>query len=117
MEVLSKGEPLPLQHFSFLERNGVHFSLRGGDWIYPWKGNWFDPPYFKHVVHFYCPIRVLPWLTVRLGRFGFYIGWKAFGVDSEHYLKWMPREWVYQGSVAMHPSMRASRSLAVRPAD
>jgi hypothetical protein len=109
--VLSKGEALPLQHYSYLKESGVHFALRGGDVIYPWGGNWFDPPYFKHVVHFFCRWRILPWFTVRVGRYGFYCGFKAFGVDSEHYLNWMPKEWVYDGSVCLHPSMRATGAL------
>lgn len=104
--VLSKNEPLPLQNHNFLEQKGVSICFRGGDIVQPWFGNWFDPPYFKYVWHIYVPWRILPFLRWRIGKTVGYLGFKAWGVDSEHYLNWLPADKVRVGSVAVVFSAR-----------
>lgn len=78
-------------------RNGVLVALRSGDLYSP--DSWSQP---KHYTRSTKPTW-RPYLAVRWGKFGFYIGWKVFGVDGEQ-LKTFPglnSEDVYQGSVAM----------------
>ena len=104
--VLSEGEPLPLQHHNFLDRTGIDIVWRGGDVIQPFWGNWFDPPFFRIVFKFYVPWRILPFIRWRFGRTVGYLGFKAFGVDSEHYCNWLPPDRVHVGSVAIVCSAR-----------
>jgi hypothetical protein len=107
--VLSKDEPLPLQHHNFRETQGIDIVWRGGDVIRPIGGNWMSEPWPKRVLHFFCPLRVLPLVRWRFGTehptVG-YAGFKAFGVDLEAYKNWMPGEHVHDGSVALTPSWR-----------
>lgn len=107
--VLSRGESLPLQHYNFRDRPGIDIVWRGGDVIRPLNGKWFDPPYPTWVVAFFCPLRILPLIRWRIGTKNpavGYAGFKAFGVDSEHYENWLPKERVHIGSVALTPSWR-----------
>ena len=99
--VLSKGEPLPLQNYSFREANGIDISWRGGDVLFAFKGNWFDAPFFKYVFWINVPWRILPFIRWRFGKTVGYLGAKAWGVDSEHYLNWISAEHVRVGSVAL----------------
>lgn len=39
-----------------------------------------------------------------------YLGWKCYGVDSQAYLTWLPREHVYDGSYATCLTIRLSLS-------
>lgn len=103
--------PEPWQNFPFPKENGIIFSLRGGDVVFPWDGNWFTEPFFKHVLHFYMPIPILPFFCIKIGSWGLYAGFKAFGVDSPAYKNWLPPEEVYDGSVAIQPSIRMSLAL------
>lgn len=104
--------------------NGITFDLRGGDVVQPLAWNaanpdgtsaWFTAPYFRRWLSFYCPLPLLPWLSVRIGRFGVYCGSKCFGVDSEAYKNWFAKdapESVYVGSRAlMLFSMRFTGTL------
>ena len=104
--VLSKNEPLPLQNYTFRDKPGIDLVWRGGQVIQPFWGNWFDPPFFKIVFKFYVPWRILPFIRFRFGRTVGYLGFKAWGVDSEHYLNWLPAEHVMVGSVALVCSAR-----------
>lgn len=106
-------------------RNGLFFALRGGDHAHP---SYFtlrpeatagqEPGWFNaiplHVRRLYFPFPVLPFLSARWGRFGFYVGWKAFGVDSEQYKDFPgvnPNE-VFAGSVALQGcTIRFTRGL------
>lgn len=47
--------------------------------------------------------RRMLWLSVRVGRFGFYIGGKVFGVDLPEYAYTLgaPRQEIFPGSIAM----------------
>ena len=94
---------------------GIILRLLGGDVIYPLgsEGNWFKEPYFKHRIKFYMPIPILPFISVRIGRFGFYFGSKPFGVDAPEYAHWMCKpEDVYEWSQAlMLISIRFTGSL------
>lgn len=96
--------------------SGIIVHLIGGDVVQPLGGgDWFKPPYFNRVFRSYTRIPFMPFISVRLGRFGFYAGSKVFGVDSPAYLVWMvPKEEVYEGSLAMMAcSIRGSRSIGV----
>ena len=87
--------------------NGVFIELRGGNICDPvFGGNWFSEPYPKHVLRFFCPWAILPFISWRFGNRGGYIGLKAYGADPEAYLNWMPKEDVYEGSQALCFSAR-----------
>jgi hypothetical protein len=104
----------PVQHYTFPKTKfGLILGLRGGNVVQPLgSGDWFKPPYFSSVLKFYIPLPLLPWFTIRIGKFGFYFGAKAFGVDSDAYKNWLPPEEVYDGSVAvMLCSMRFTSAL------
>lgn len=90
-------DPLPWTN-PFPERDGVIWAFRGGDICSP--DSWQSP---THVRRFWAPIPWRPFFSYRKGRFGFYVGWKAFGVDGEH-LKAFPSinpAEVYDGSYAL----------------
>ena len=100
-------EQAPVQNNTFRETPGIDICFRGGDIVQPWGGgNWFDAPFFKRVLHIYCPWRILPFIRWRIGSVVGYLGFKAWGVDSEHYLNWLPAEHVKNGSVALVLSAR-----------
>lgn len=104
--VLSKNEPLPLQNHTFRETNGIDVSWRGGDLLIAGFGNWFDAPFFKLRVWVNVPFRILPFIRWRFGKTVGYLGAKAWGVDSEHYLNWIDAKHVRVGSVALVISAR-----------
>ncbi len=97
-------------------KTGVFFELRGGDFLHPLgrgknadgTSRWFNLPGFKKAVRFYCPWRILPFLSWRVGKHGGYIGAKIYGVDSPAYKKTLPVEEgeVFDGSLAMQLSIR-----------
>lgn len=99
--ILTGNEPLPAQNYTFRERPGIDIVWRGGHVVQPFWGNWFDPPYFRFVLKFYVPWRILPFIRWRIGSTVGYLGAKAWGVDSEHYLNWLPKDKVRVGSVAL----------------
>lgn len=83
--------------------------FRGGDINHPLgEGKWFEPPYFKKVFHWYCPLPILPFFCLHIGRFGFYIGFKIYGVDHPLYKNYMNPDDVYVGSQALHFSTRTT---------
>lgn len=76
--------------------DGFIWALRGGDMMSPWgwqprpetttgaKLNFFNAiPTRTRRLYFAWPI--LPFFAYRKGRFGFYVGFKVFGVDSDKY--------------------------------
>lgn len=88
------------------KRAGLFF--RGGDVCTPRNGRMLQgPPWPTKVWRFYCKLPVLPFLCVRLGRFGFYAGFKVYGVDAPEYKNWLPASDVYAGSLAMVLTFRA----------
>jgi hypothetical protein len=93
-------DPLP-------EKNGLVFRLLSGDVCDPWldPDGWFKPRLPTFTVRFWSYLP-LPFLAWRLGKWSGYIGFKVYGVDSEHYLGWLPDEDVYPGSQAMCLSFR-----------
>jgi len=102
----------PVTTSPFLEKNGIAFELRGGDICHPWgSGDWFKPPYFRSVWRAFCRWPVLPWITWRRGNRGGYIGFKAYGADSEAYKNWMDPADVYEGSMALQMSCRPFATL------
>ena len=127
MNVFGTG-PKPPQNHTWRTTNGVSLYFRGGD-VYrpdirngwPRRGyedddrDWFNT-HPKSAWRWHCKWPVLPFLTFKWGSFGMYVGFKAFGVDSEAYRDFplMQRADVYNGSVALTPSIRFSRSRAVQ---
>jgi hypothetical protein len=110
LRVLSRGEPLPIQNNSFRSATGIDIAWRGGHVHWPIDGKWFEPPYPRWVVRFYCPWRILPFIRWRLGRVVGYLGWKAWGVDDPRYLNWVDSNLVRVGSVALTLSARLDAS-------
>ena len=89
------------------KRPGLFF--RGGDICDPQDGNQLDgPPWPTRVRRWHCPWPVLPFLCVKLGRFGFYAGWKCYGFDLPNYLNWagIRAADVYPGSLALELTAR-----------
>ena len=88
-------------------RNGVFVALRSGDLCSP--DSWQAP---VHVRRAWIYLR--PFFSARFGKFGMYVGWKTYGVDGEHMLKFPsinPAE-VYAGSVAIQGcTIRFTRGL------
>lgn len=89
------------------------FYLRGGDVVRPLNGKWFGPEWPTKIVHFFMPIRCLPFLSVLVGKYGFYVGFKCFPVNHDEYRNWLPSEEVFEGSVALCPSLRFTNSGGV----
>lgn len=98
------------------DNNGIIFRLLGGDILHPLgsDGNWFHEPFFLRVFHWFCPLPILPFFSIKLGRFGMYVGFKTYGVDAPEYKLWpamigegLVHE-VYDGSQAVMFSMRFS---------
>lgn len=102
---------------------GIVFKLRGGDVVRPighpraWfrqdaPNVWFstDPAARWKVWRFYCPLPVLPFVSIALGRYGFYAGFKDFRVLHDEYRAWLPAAEVYEGSVALSPSVSWRRT-------
>ena len=93
-------DPLP-------ERDGVVFRLTRGDVCDPWfdPDGWFGPskPFYTLRFRSWVP---LPFFAWKWGRWMGYIGFKVYGVDSEHYRSWLPESDVYAGSQAMCLSFR-----------
>lgn len=88
---------------------GIFF--RGGDICHPYgKGNFFTAPFFlrRNVWRAYCKLAILPFISLHIGRFGIYFGFKLYGVDREEYVNWLLRMDVYEGSMALHLSIRTT---------
>lgn len=94
-------------------RVGVKLRLLAGDVMDPVGGQWFGPNYPRNVIRLHCPVPVLPFVSVGLGRFGFYAGFKVYGVDSPNYREWMPAGEVFNGSRAMCLSIRFTANRRV----
>src|SRR5512145_1444347 len=98
--------PLPIQNHNFRATPGIDIQWRGGNVIRPLDGRWFDEPVPTRIIKFWCPWRILPLIRWRFGTTVGYAGFKPFGVDSEHYKRWLPEQHVCDGSVALTPSWR-----------
>lgn len=115
MNVFGTG-PVPFQNHPFIKdrargwalywRGGNLFSCsgwntlrKGGD---PKGGVWFNYIPDRTVREFH-PKATLPFFTARWGRFGIYLGYKAYGFDSAAYLDFpgVNSFDVYDGSVAL----------------
>lgn len=88
-------------------RDGFFFALRSGDLCSP--DSWKTPVRVRRAY-----VRFRPFASFRRGSFGFYLGWKAFGVDNEDLKRFPainPSE-VYPGSVALQGlTIRFSRNV------
>lgn len=85
---------------------GCTLAIRWGDVCHPLgTGDWFNPPYFSRVLRFYSHFP-LPWVTWNLWGWRGYCGAKIYGADNEAYKQWMKPEDVYDGSLALHFSIR-----------
>ena len=77
---------------------GLFFTIRSGDFYSP--DSW---DFHKVTRYTRGYVRNRPFLSFRWGSFGFYIGWKFYGVDTYNQLA-MPGinvEDVYPGSIAI----------------
>lgn len=78
-------------------RNGIFVALRSGDLYSP--DSWQNTKHYTRQTN----ARWRPYFSARYGRFGFYVGWKTWGCDTEKQVNApgiLPEE-VYKGSVAM----------------
>ena len=86
---------------------GIILSIRIGKVMRPFSfgdGNpWSDPGKAKWVLR--IPIFIMPFLSVAIGQYGFYIGGKVYGVDQEHYKNWTLDSDVAPGNTAICPSV------------
>ena len=102
-----------------LEPGGRRLVLRvyRGDVCDPVLGtlfgyHWFEPPFPKYVVR--KKVSARPFLIFKwpfLNRCC-YMGWKAYGVDSEAYKNWIDPAEVYEGSQALCLTIRPFAKLA-----
>ncbi len=66
---------------------GIRFL--GGDVCSPLNGHMLTGnPWPSKVLRFWCPLPILPFLCVKVGRFGCYAGAKVYGSD-QNYANWM----------------------------
>ena len=90
-----------------LEENGFWWELRAGDICHPrGEGDWFHPPYFDKVWRTFVSLPILPFVSWKIGSKGGYAGFKIYGADAEAYKQWMNPDDVFEGSQAMHVSIR-----------
>lgn len=68
----------------------------------PSKWNEFSPKY--HWL-FKCWVPVAPFVSIALGRWGIYAGFKVFDLESEKYKQLAGSEHVFPGSQALTPSI------------
>ena len=89
--------------------DGVFFTVRSGDYYSPDSWDIMKVSSYDRGV-----VKNRPFLSARKGRFGFYIGWKVYGVDTDNQ-RAMPGifpEDVYSGSVAIQGcTIRFSRNV------
>jgi len=83
---------------------GLKLRLLCGDVCDPyWFGNggsWFKLPAPRWIVRFFSYIP-LPYIAIGISKWGLYLGWKVYGVDSIAYRQWLSETEVYAGSQAM----------------
>lgn len=73
----------------------------------PSKWNEFDPAYHWLLK---IPFFVGPFVSVAIGRFGFYAGFKVFDLESAKYRRMVGDSDVYPGSQALTPSVTTRTS-------
>jgi hypothetical protein len=94
-------DPLP-------EENGVVFRLIRGDYLDPFFGDWFKPPYPRIVLRARFEFLPFPFFAWKLGSWSGYLGAKVYGVHHPEYvqsLRLHPDD-VYEGSTAFCFSIR-----------
>lgn len=102
---------------------GLVVKLRGGHVVRPFphpkwwfRGErpnvWFDqrPDARLFVMRFFCPAPVLPYVSVALGRFGLYLGFKASTAWHPQYKAWLPEAEVHDRSRFLTPSATIRRT-------
>jgi len=81
-------------------------------WIFT-KQWWKINPWSEGNVWFVLriPFVILPFISIAIGRLGFYIGAKAYGVDQPHYLEWARPDEVGEGieALCLSASIRKTR--------
>lgn len=126
MNIFGTG-PQPFQNYPFIKnrrygwnlwwRGGNQFICRGFNTLRPGgdpKGGVFFNYLPDTTERVYHPRAVLPFFTWRAGRFGGYMGYKAYGFDSAAYLDFpgVNSFDVYTGSVALSGfTLRFSRNV------
>ena len=68
----------------------------------PSKWNEFNPDY-HWLLRFWLP--ACPFLSVAVGRYGFYLGFKVFDLESAKYRQMVGDKHVFAGSQALTPSV------------
>jgi len=91
-------------------KTGVLFRLCSGDVLDPYLGNWFKEPYFKVIIRFFTE-KKLPYFAWRVGKYGGYMGFQTYGVDSPQYKNFLPDKDVYDGSQAMSLTVRFTTNV------
>lgn len=116
MQVEATGS-LPLTQ-PYRTTSGISISFRRGDIMQPLDffsgAGWFsDAPAFREVYRSYSRLWLpIPFVSIRIGSWGWYFGPKAFGVDSDAYKRFLATPDVYVGSVAiMLFSWRMTRNI------
>lgn len=107
VEVIFRSDPLRPLTDPLPEANGIVFRLVRGDVLDPLfdPDGWFGVAKPLFVLRFRSKVP-LPFLAWRLGRWTGYVGFKVYGVDSPSYVPWAGAAEVYEGSQAMHFSVR-----------
>lgn len=104
-----KNDDQPLTS-AYPAKNGVLVRFCSGNVLDPYFGNWFKEPYFKVIIRYFTTWR-LPYFSFRLGRFGGYVGFQCYGVDSPQYLNFLPAKDVYDGSLALSLTIRLTTNV------
>ena len=86
---------------------GIRFHIVWGKWMQPiprfWEKGWWDVEhnvehnYWKGGKYWFVlrvPFMIAPFISIALGKYGFYLGWKTYGVTKrlntpERYGKWI----------------------------
>lgn len=98
-----------------LEEPGLWIEFRGGDICDPIgdPDGWFKPELPKRVLRAFVKWPILPFIAWNCcGQKG-YAGFKAYGCDRPDYVAWAGADNVYDGSLALHLSIRNGLTVLV----
>ena len=113
IELLYSNRPEQSLSDPFPASNGFLFRLLKGDVCDPYldPDGWFGPQKPAFTLRFWSSIP-LPYFAYRFGKRAGYIGFKAYGVDSEQYKGWLSASDVYPGSQALCLTCRPFATLS-----
>jgi hypothetical protein len=91
---------------------GLVFKLRAGQVVRPWghanaakPNQWWFP---RGVFRFKFPLPFLPYLSLAIGRYGFYVGFKEYEFEP-HYATWWPAGYARVQTLCPSASFRRTR--------